>query len=234
MYELIADGDQTTVAEEVVADDPDTARDGELDEMATGQKSALFDLFDTVGNPVTELIEVETTELQGLAIQGIGDPVSIDIERLIFFFFEGLFIRIFKRLGFSGILNLHDGLETDRIKGEGMNEHGHIVDVGGMEEDARGVVVVVDDEFLDFVEHVAGVAEVFKALTRGVVDGIGEGEGSDVSVEEVIGQLRDGMDVAIPGHVVVNDHQFVVHPFVDGVAQRRIFVMSVKESLCAD
>ena len=173
--------------------------------MATGQKSTLLDLFDTVGNPVTELIEVETTELQGLAIQGIGDPVS-----------------------------LHDGLETDRIKGEGMNEHGHIVDVGGMEEDARGVVVVVDDESLDFIEHVTGVAEVFEALTRGVVDGIGAGEGSDVSVEEVIGQLRDGMDVAIPGHVVVNDHQFVVHPFVDGVAQRRIFVMSVKEALCAD
>ena len=233
MYELIADGDQTAIAEEVVADDSDTARDGELDEMATGQKSALLDLFDTVGNPVTELIEVETTELQGLAIQGIGDPVSIDIERLIFFF-EGLIIHLFQRLGFSGILNLHDGLETDRIKGEGVNEHGHIVDVGGMEEDARGVVVVVDDESLDFVEHVTGVAEVFEALTRGVVDGIGEGEGSDVSVEEVIGQLRDGMDVAIPGHVVVNDHQFVVHPFVDGVAQRRIFVMSVKESLCAD
>ena len=233
MYELIADGDQTAIAEEIVADDSDTARDGELDEMATGQKSTLLDLFDTVGNPVTELIEVETTELQGLAIQGIGDPVSIDIERLIFFF-EGLIIRIFQRLGFSGILNLHDGLETDRIKGEGMNEHGHIVDIGGMEEDARGVVVVVDDESLDFIEHVTGVAEVFKALTRGVVDGIGEGEGSDVSVEEVIGQLRDGMDVAIPGHVVVNDHQFVVHPFVDGVAQRRIFVMSVKEPLCAD
>ena len=233
MYELIADGDQTTVAEEIVADDSDTARDGEFDEMAAGQKSALLDLFDTVGNPVTELIEVETTELQGLAIQGIGDPVSIDIERLIFFF-EGLIIHLFQRLGFSGILNLHDGLETDRIKGEGMNEHGHIVDVGGMEEDARGVVVVVDDESLDFVEHVAGVAEVFEALTRGVVDGIGEGEGSDVSVEEVIGQLRVGMDVAIPGHVVVNDHQFVVHPFVDGVAQRRIFVMSEQESLCAD
>ena len=233
MYELIADGDQTTVAEEVVADDSDTAWDGELDEMAAGQKSALLDLFDTVGNPVTELIEVETTELQGLAIQGIGNPVSIDIERLIFFF-EGLIIHLFQRLGFSGILNLHDGLETDRIKGEGMNEHGHIVDVGGMEEDARGVVVVVDDESLDFIEHVTGVAEVFEALTRGVVDGIGEGEGSDVSVEEVIGQLRVGMDVAIPGHVVVNDHQFVVHPFVDGVAQRRIFVMSVKESLCAD
>ena len=233
MYELIADGDQTAIAEEIVADDSDTARDGELDEMATGQKSALLDLFDTVGNPVTELIEVETTELQGLAIQGIGDPVSIDIERLIFFF-EGLIIHLFQRLGFSGILNLHDGLETDRIKGEGMNEHSHIVDVGGMEEDARGVVVVVDDESLDFIEHVTGVAEVFEALTRGIVDGIGEGEGSDVSVEEVIGQLRGGMDVAIPGHVVVNDHQFVVHPFVDGVAQRRIFVMSVKESLCAD
>ena len=233
MYELIADGDQTAIAEEIVADDSDTARDGELDEMATGQKSALLDLFDTVGNPVTELIEVETTELQGLAIQGIGDPVSIDIERLIFFF-EGLIIHLFQRLGFSGILNLHDGLETDRIKGEGMNEHSHIVDVGGMEEDARGVVVVVDDESLDFIEHVTGVAEVFEALTRGVVDGIGEGEGSDVSVEEVIGQLRGGMDVAIPGHVVVNDHQFVVHPFVDGVAQRRIFVMSEKEPLCAD
>lgn len=233
MYELIADGDQTAIAEEIVADDSDTARDGELDEMATGQKSALLDLFDTVGNPVTELIEVETTELQGLAIQGIGDPVSIDIERLIFFF-EGLIIHLFQRLGCSGILNLHDGLETDRIKGEGMNEHGHIVDVGGMEEDARGVVVVVDDESLDFIEHVTGVAEVFEALTRGVVDGIGEGEGSDVSVEEVIGQLRVGMDVAIPGHVVVNDHQFVVHPFVDGVAQRRIFVMPEKEPLCAD
>ena len=233
MYELIADGDQTAIAEEIVADDSDTARDGELDEMATGQKSALLDLFDTVGNPVTELIEVETTELQGLAIQGIGDPVSIDIERLIFFF-EGLIIHLFQGLGFSGILNLHDGLETDRIKGEGMNEHSHIVDVGGMEEDARGVVVVVDDESLDFIEHVTGVAEVFEALTRGIVDGIGEGEGSDVSVEEVIGQLRVGMDVAIPGHVVVNDHQFVVHPFVDGVAQRRIFVMSEQESLCAD
>ena len=233
MYELIADGDQTTVAEEVVADDPDTARDGEFDEMAAGQKSALLDLFDTVGNPVTELIEVETTELQGLAIQGIGNPVSIDIERLIFFF-EGLIIHLFQGLGFSGIVNAYDGLETDRIKGEGMNEHGHIVDVGGMEEDARGVVVVVYDEFLDFVEHVAGVAEVFEALTRGVVDGIGEGEGSDVSVEEVIGQLRVGMDVAIPGHVVVNDHQFVVHPFVDGVAQRRIFVMPEKEPLCTD
>lgn len=233
MYELIADGDQTTVAEEVVADDPDTARDGEFDEMAAGQKSALLDLFDTVGNPVTELIEVETTELQGLAIQGIGNPVSIDIERLIFFF-EGLIIHLFQGLGFSGILNLHDGLKTDRIKGEGMNEHGHIVDVGGMEEDARGVVVVVDDESLDFIEHVTGVAEVFEALTRGVVDGIGEGEGSDVSVEEVIGQLRVGMDVAIPGHVVVNDHQFVVHPFVDGVAQRRIFVMSEQEALGTD
>ena len=71
MYELIADGDQTTVAEEVVADDPDTARDGEFDEMAAGQKSALLDLFDTVGNPVTELIEVETTELQGLAMSAL-------------------------------------------------------------------------------------------------------------------------------------------------------------------
>ena len=233
MYELIADGDQTTVAEDIVADDPDTARDGECDEMTTGQKSALLDLFDTVGYPVTELAEVETTELQGLAIQGIGDPVSIDIIGLVFFF-EGLVGCLFEGFRFSGIVDLHDGLETDRIKGEGMNEHGHIVDVGGMEEDARGVVVVVDDESLDFIEHVTGVAEVFEALTRGVVDGIGEGEGSDVSVEEVIGQLRVGMDVAIPGHVVVNDHQFVVHPFVDGVAQRRIFIMSVKESLCAD
>ena len=76
-YELISDGDDTTIAEDEIADDSDRARDGELEKMTTGYKGEVQDLFHTVGHLVSGLVEGKATELQDLAILRIAHAILV-------------------------------------------------------------------------------------------------------------------------------------------------------------
>jgi hypothetical protein len=93
---------------------------------------------------------------------------------------------------------------------------------------------VVNHKTKEIVKIVARIPEVFQPLSRGIVDGINEKEGSDLSVEQGIGQFGFYVNVAIPGVLVVKCLEFWIDSFVDGTTDVRVVKLSKKQPLCTD
>ena len=115
-----------------------------------------------------------------------------------------------------------------------MDEHGHVVHVGGMEEHVGMVLVVIDDEALDLEERIARGTEIAQALGRGIVDGIGERDGCNHSIEQVVGEHAGGSYIAIPGAGVVVVLQAIADALIDGLGQETGLVMPIQQSFVAD
>ena len=85
VFSIISDDNDPTVTKYVVANDLDGTGNGEFQTVTTGDEGSALDLLDAIRHLIMTFLEVETTELQDLAIQGIAHTVFVNIVLVVFF-----------------------------------------------------------------------------------------------------------------------------------------------------
>ena len=167
VFSIISDDNDPAATKYVVANDLDGTGNGEFQTVTTSDEGSALDLLDAIRHLIMTFLEVETTELQDLAIQGIAHTVFVNIVAVVFFvvllliiFNERLIVKYRMAFMVITIVYTHDGFETYSIKVERMDQQGHVVDVCGVKKHAWGRCVVVDDKIGNLVEGLACGSEI--------------------------------------------------------------------------
>jgi hypothetical protein len=80
---------------------------------------------------------------------------------------------------------------------------------------------------MKFEEVLTGVPKIFKTLWGGVVDGIGQLYGSDLTVCQLVGEGGDDLDV-IPTVLLVTILEFIVNTLMDGGVSPRGIELAIE------